>query len=69
MTGLVERSSSKYVNFQTTHLAFVRRSQHHDHHIVGQQDSNKSKHFNSIFSRLLFSFIQEASSLAAELKS
>ena len=53
MTGLVERSSSKYVNFQTTHLAFVRRSQHNDHHLaVGQQDSNKSKHINTILNNL-----------------
>ena len=36
MTGLVERSSNKYVNFQTTHLAFVRRSQ-------SQQSQNQDK--------------------------
>lgn len=51
MTGLVERSGFKYVNFQTTHLAFVRRSQQqHEHPFLGdQQDENKSKHLNKSF--------------------
>ena len=50
MTGLVERSSSKYVNFQTTHLAFVRRSQQH-HPFLGdqEQDANKKNNFNKHF--------------------
>ena len=61
MTGLVERSSCKYVNFQTTHLAFVRRNQQqpqhdHQHHILSgsltQQDTNKSKHLNSFLTNL-----------------
>ena len=66
MTGLVERSSNKYVNFQTTHLAFVRRSQsqqsqHQDklnlfHGDDGchQHPTNKnaSKHFNSFLTNI-----------------
>ena len=47
MTGVVERSSSKYINFQTTHLAFVRRTQHdqcnkHDPNMASS--SNKNNH-------------------------
>ena len=50
MTGLVERSSSKYFNFQTTHLAFVRRSQQHDHHF--NQGLHKNNHLNSFLTNL-----------------
>ena len=65
MTGLVERSSNKYVNFQTTHLAFVRRSQsqqsqHQDklnlfhgddcHHDFSTK--NSSKHLNSFLTNI-----------------
>lgn len=54
MTGLVERSSSKYVNFQTTHLAFVRRSQeqHGEHNhpfLSGNDQQEANKRFNKSF--------------------
>ena len=48
MTGLVERSSNKYFNFQTTHLAFVRRHQQRDHHF--SEESSKNNHFNFLTS-------------------
>merc|ERR1712241_1207576 len=49
MTGVVERSLSKYMNFQTTHLAFVRRSQHEQcnkHDTNMPSSSNKNNHFS-----------------------
>ena len=66
MTGLVERSANKYVNFQTTHLAFVRRSQQqqsehqdnlnlfHADDVCHQHSTNKnaSKHFNSFLTNI-----------------
>ena len=60
MTGIVERSSYKYVNFETTHLAFVRRNQdqpniQQSHQpLDGQQQhsDNLNSNFNSFLTSL-----------------
>ena len=60
MTGIVERSSYKYVNFETTHLAFVRRNQdqpniQQSHQpLAGQKQhsDNINSNFNSFITNL-----------------
>ena len=60
MTGIVERSSYKYVNFETTHLAFVRRNQDQpniqqsDEPLNGQQQhiEKTNSNFNSFITNL-----------------